>query len=93
MIFLLILTIINNGNCSYLYQKEDKAGIRIQTSNKKLEQAFTWAVEMAISHVQTGKKEQVQVTSPIFQVTGEGIIHEPHFIHGISVTRLSVVTY
>jgi len=55
MIFLLILTIINNGNCSYLYQKEDKAGIRIQTSNKKLEQAFTWAVEMAISHVQTGK--------------------------------------
>jgi hypothetical protein len=27
----------------------------IQASNKKLEQAFNWAVDMALSHVQTGK--------------------------------------
>ena len=55
MIFILLLTFINSGNCSFLYQKEDKDGIQIQTSNKKLEKAFYWAVEMALSHVQTGK--------------------------------------
>ena len=33
----------------------DTAIIEVQTSNKKLEQAFNWAVEMALSHVQTGK--------------------------------------
>ena len=33
----------------------DTLRIRINTSNKKLEQAFNWAVDMALSHVQTGK--------------------------------------
>ncbi len=55
MILILLLTFINFGNCSSIYQKEDKVGIQIQTSNKKLEKAFNWAVEMALSHVQTDK--------------------------------------
>jgi hypothetical protein len=33
----------------------DPAGIQIQSSNKKLERAFNWAVDMALSHVQTRK--------------------------------------
>ena len=33
----------------------DPAGIQIQSSNKKLEQAFNWAVDMALLHVQTRK--------------------------------------
>jgi hypothetical protein len=33
----------------------DAGGIQIQSSNKKLEKAFTWAMAMALSHVQTNK--------------------------------------
>ena len=55
MIFILLLAVNNSGNCSSIYQKEDKVGIQIQTSGKKLEKAFNRAVEMALSHVQTDK--------------------------------------
>ena len=37
------------------YGNNDSTGIQILSSNKKLEQAFNWAVDMALSHVQTGK--------------------------------------
>ena len=33
----------------------DTSIIQIETSNKKLENAFNWAVAMGLSHVQTGK--------------------------------------
>ena len=33
----------------------DTTGIQIQSSNKKLERAFKWAVDRALLHVQTGK--------------------------------------
>lgn len=34
---------------------DDSTRIQVQSSNIKLEQAFNWAVDMALSHVQTGK--------------------------------------
>ena len=50
---LFILLFFTQG---YLYAGHlDTTIIQVQTSNKKLEQAFKWAVEMALSHVQTGK--------------------------------------
>jgi hypothetical protein len=51
--FLIILLIFTKGYLSAGAQ--DTTIIQIQTSNKKLEQAFNWAVDMALSHVQTGK--------------------------------------
>lgn len=55
MIYILIVAILIPGNFYSNYQKKETAKIQIQSSNKKLEQAFNWAVEMALSHVQTGK--------------------------------------
>jgi hypothetical protein len=51
--YLIILLISTN---SYLYAgSHDTTIIQIQTPNQRLVQAFNWAVDMALSHVQTGK--------------------------------------
>ena len=53
LLILVILLIFAN---SLLFAENgDTTIIQIQASNKKLEQAFNWAVDMAISLVQTGK--------------------------------------
>ncbi len=55
MMLILLFTFLNTGSYNYSYHKADTERIQIMTSNIKLEKAFIWAVEMALSHVQTGK--------------------------------------
>ena len=52
VILLLALLTISYG---VFANTTDSLRIRIETPDKNLEQAFKWAVDMALSHVQTGK--------------------------------------